>query len=335
MPSLLITRLYDLADELYRRAPWQWLEEIQLIALRHPQTGEVGYLSVMGREGSHRALAVYLGQEAIERFNRIHSDDPGTEQDAMRLILESRQLQLSFNERAILTKEDLAEIKTLGRKYRGETWPQMRSFHPGVVADRITEEEAVWLTLAVEQLFIVAPRLKSDPDQTFRQMGQEPQILCRSQSAEGVWADEWIPHHTKLHSFPQPDCDTALAARVKALPDKRKIECLFMLLPSRIGPKGGRCVYPYIILAVDADSGFILGVELTSMEKRTFEELIAEVPNTFLRLFERAGICPKKLDCASLATAHLLHQPAKQLGVKVQCYEGLPLLDEIVAKMPL
>lgn len=335
MPSPLVTRLYDLADELYRRAPWQWMEESHLIALRHPQTGEVGYLSVMGMEGSHRALAVYLGQESIERFNRIHSDDPGTEQDAMRLILESRQLQLSFNERLMLTKEDLAEIKSLGRKYRGETWPQMRSFHPGVVADRITEEEAVWLTLAVEQLFIVAPRLKSDPDQTIQLKGKQTQILCRSQSAEGVWADEWIPHHTKLHAFPQPDCDAALAAQVKALPDKRKIECLFTLLPSSIGPKGGRCVYPYLIMAVDAGSGFILGVELTSMEKRTFEELIAEVPNTFLRLFEKAGFCPKKLDCASLATAHLLHQPAKQLGVKVQCYEELPMLDEIVAHMPL
>jgi len=333
-PSPATTRLYDLADELYRLAPWDWMDETQLIALRHPQTGEIGYLSVMGIAGSHRALAVYLGQEAIERYNRVHSDDPGTQQDSIRLILESRQLQVSFNERAMLSKADLAEIKALGRKYRGECWPQMRSFHPGIEAEPINEAEALWLTLAVEQLLALAPLLRSDPDQTFRTNDLGVLILCRQQSAAGDWTDAWEPHHMANYAFPSPPCDAALAAKVKAHPRAANIECLFTLLPSPIRPKGGRGVYPYILLAVDADTHMILGFELLTVEKQTFEELIASVPNFFLSLFDKARIRPLSLDCASVATEHLLHQPALALGVKVECYEELPLLDQLIASMP-
>ena len=260
MPSPVITRLYDLADELYLRAPWQWMEETHLIALRHPQTGEVGYLSVMGQLGDHRALALYLGDDAIERFNRMNSDDPGTQQDGMRLVLESRHLQLSFNERAHLSKTDLAEIKALGRKYRGEAWPKMRSFHPGIVAERISEAEAVWLTLAVEQLFAVAPRLRSAPDQTIRTHDHGVQILSRQQTPLGEWVDVWMPHHIAEFVFPSPPCDAALAAKVKAQPKSAAILCLFTLLPNPVGKQGGRCVYPYLLLAVGADTGFIFGV---------------------------------------------------------------------------
>ncbi len=333
-PSPATARLYELAEEFCRLAAWKWMEEIHLIALRHPQTGEMGYFSVMGQEGQHRALAVYLGQEAIERYNRIHSDDPGTEQDGMRLMLESRQLQVSFNERAFLSKADLAEIKALGRKYRGETWPQMRSFHPGVVAGPVNKAESEWLTLALEQLLAVAPRLRSDPDQTFRANDLGGQILCRTQSVAGVWTDEWMPHHLKNYVFPTPPCDTALAAKVKAHPSAVDIECLFTVLPNPVGPKGGPYVYPYLMLAVAAESGFILGMELLSIEKQTFEEMIASVPDRFLRFFDKAGFRPRSLQCASVATAGLLDRPARALGVKVECYEELPMLDEIIASMP-
>jgi hypothetical protein len=336
MPDSATTRLYDLVDKLYRLAPWSWMEETNLIALRHPQTGEVAYLSVMGQLGDHRAVAVYLGQEAIERFNLMNSEDPGTQQDGIRLVLESRQLQVSFNERASLSKAALAEIKALGRKYRGEAWPQMRSYHPGIVPEPINEAETLWLTMALEQLLEVTPRLRSDPGQTLRtnDLGAL-QILSRQQTPLGEWVDVWIPHHSADFAFPSPPCDAALATKVKAHSKALNIECLFTLLPNPMGPKGGRCVYPYLMMAVGVETGFIFGVELLSVEKQTFEELIASVPDRFLRLFDKAGIRPLSLDCASVATEHLLHHAAKALGIEVECYEELPMLDKIVASMPL
>ena len=94
------TALYDLADQLYDLAPWEWMSEVQVIELRHPETGESGYISIIGGNGEHLCLALYLGEEALHRFNLMQEAEfEGIHlgrADQMALILESRQIQLSF-----------------------------------------------------------------------------------------------------------------------------------------------------------------------------------------------------------------------------------------------
>ena len=128
------TRLYDLADQLYHLAPWAWMTEDQIIGIRHPETGEFAYISIMGALGSHLCLALYLGDEALHRFNLMQREDPCDpsfpQQDSLGLVLETRQLQVAFGSRQDLGKHEIASIKSLGRKYRGENWPSMRSYFP-------------------------------------------------------------------------------------------------------------------------------------------------------------------------------------------------------------
>jgi len=131
--------LYDLADELYRLAPWQWMYEDQLIGLRHPVTGELAQISIMGISGEHLCLALYLGEEALHRFNFSHNELPEDEElpldDALMLILESRQLQVSFDGRNQLAKSDLAdEAMTLA-------WQEYLERSPGVRARIVTTED--------------------------------------------------------------------------------------------------------------------------------------------------------------------------------------------------
>lgn len=53
----MTSALYDLADRLHQLAPWDWMEEDQLIRVMHPETGESAYLSVMVAAGEHVCLA--------------------------------------------------------------------------------------------------------------------------------------------------------------------------------------------------------------------------------------------------------------------------------------
>jgi len=200
-----LTRLYGLADSYHRLAPWEWMEEIDLIAVRLPGLEEPGFVSVMGMAGNHTALASYLGLEALERFNLMHAGADLSDGDGLRLILESRQLQASFNGRADLEKSELAEIKALGRKYRGDNWPCFRSFHPGKAPGPVTVEEAEWLGLALEQATIVAPRLRSGGFRTFRIKAGPMEILSRGPAGEPpAWQDRWMPFHRKDYEFPLP-----------------------------------------------------------------------------------------------------------------------------------
>ena len=330
-----LTRLYGLADSYHRLAPWEWMEEIDLIAVRLPGLEEPGFVSVMGMAGNHTALALYLGLEALERFNLMHAGADLSDGDGLRLILESRQLQASFNGRADLEKSELAEIKALGRKYRGDNWPCFRSFHPGKAPGPVTVEEAEWLGLALEQATIVAPRLRSGGFRTFRIKAGPMEILSRGPAGEPpAWQDRWMPFHRKDYEFPRPPCNSFLAAAVAKHPRAVDLACVFLVLPNGMGPRFGERTYPYILLVVDAGSGMIVGFEMLSVEDQPFDALIASVPDLFLKLCDKAKLRPRTLACAGRSTAALLDAPARALRIEAKACHSLPALDAVMASMP-
>ncbi len=328
-------RLYALADELYRLAPWDWMEETDLVAVRLPGSGELVYVSIMGQGGEHRALSLYLGEDPLGKFNRVQLEGGCAEGDVMRLVLESRQLQLSFKERRDLEKADLAAIKALGRKYRGENWPCFQSYHPGRAAGPLSPEETAWLTVACEQLLVVAPQLEKDGEATLKNGSKGLEILCREQQADGAWKDVWLPFKIVPHVFPSPQCNEILAAKVAKYTDKARLECLFNILPNPVGPRYGERTYSYLMLVADADTGIMYGMDLLSVEGQSFDEMIASVPNRFLAIVDKAGVRPLSIDCASIATCELLHSPACALEISVECYEALPLMDSILDSIPM
>lgn len=329
------TRLYDLADDFHRLAPWAWMEETDLIAIRLPGMDELAYISIMGMAGNHTALALYIGLEALERFNLIHAGADLGDGDVLRLILESRQLQASFEGRSNLEKSELAEIKSLGRKYRGDNRPCFRSYHQGKAPGPVTAQEAEWLGLALEQVMIVAPRLRGGDFRTCRTVAGLMEILSREPAgAASGWEDRWIPFHRKDHEFSSPPCNSFLAAAVARHPLAVDLECAFLLVPNGMGPRFGERTYPYILMVADVGSGMIVGFEMLTVEDQSFEALIASVPDLFLKLCDKAKLRPRNIACAACATAALLAGPAQALQCKVKIRKSLPALDALMASMP-
>lgn len=109
-------RLYDAFAAIKELAPWEFMEEDEIFALENPENGDVGFVSVMGSLGEHFAVAVYLGVEALYRFWAMQEMGPALRPE---FLLETPQLQASFEDREELEQEDRAVIKDLGRKYRG------------------------------------------------------------------------------------------------------------------------------------------------------------------------------------------------------------------------
>lgn len=331
--------LYELADALCQLAPWEWIEETRLIGLRHPESGELAHLSIMGSEAVHRAVAVYLGRDALHRFNLIQDGDLHgislAHDDHMALILESRQLQVSFESRDMLFKEELAEIKRLGRKYRGGNWPTFRSFHPGHAPGPVTEEEVVWLTHAIEQLLVVAPVLR---DEGFRDSRTGPdghaEFLTRERF-DGEWRTSWSRVDPTLFKFPTPAPSPELVAMVAAQPHAVEIDCAFALLPTPVGPRRSQSLFPYLAFCMEPKSRMIVGFELLSVENQSHEQMVASVPDTFLRIWQRAGVRPASLRVASRVAEAALRQTAQALKVRLHHRDTLPELAALIQSMPL
>lgn len=332
--------LYDLADRLYQLAPWEAVEEDQLIRLIHPETGESGYISIMGALGTHRCLAVYLGEEALHRFNLMQEDDPDDpavpRDDSLMLMLETRQIQLSFEQRSELRKDELAEIKRLGRKYRGACWPAFRSFHPGRAPGPLGKSDAVWLSHAVTQFLAVFPALAADSCAHFRLVpgSDESDILTR-ECVAGSWRSVWTPFDGRSFEYPTPAPDPALLREITGIDRLVDVECHFTLIPNPVGPHRGDAVFPYLAITADAKSGMVLGAELLSVEKQTHARLVASVPDVFLRQWKKAGIRPASVRVATITTYSMLEIAAADLNTPMRRGDRLPVIDRLMSTMPL
>jgi len=152
--------LYESAVRVKEISPWEWMTETDVFGVRSPETGELGFVSVMGMLGEHFAVSLYLGSEGINGFLDLQEMGPFADPED---LIQIPQLQASFENREELDKRDRDVIKELGLKFRGRNaWPMFRSYHPSLFPWFLDAGEVRFLSLALEQLADVAPRFRED-----------------------------------------------------------------------------------------------------------------------------------------------------------------------------
>lgn len=323
---LMLPTAYDLADRLFQLAPWAWMEETQLIAIEEPEIGRRDHISIMGAVGTHQSLAVYLGPEGRHRFNLVQAERGFPQADILTLIIDTPQLQCSFSGRSNLYKSELVAIKQAGRKYRGENWPSFRTFRPGHCPAIASEPEIRWLCTAIEQVLEIAPTLNFGGG-TQRLRDGRAEILTR-RLLNGEWRTDWTEDDPSLFVFPQPAADDSLVEKVRIQSNTLPLEVLFQQLPNPIGKHRESSVFPYLILAVEPKSHFVLGCKLLSVENQSHEDLIASIPNEFLQICVERSIRPSAIHVASPATHALLTPTAAALGIRCELKDRLPTLND-------
>jgi hypothetical protein len=76
------------------------MEEDDIFGFQMPETGELGFVSMMGTLGEHYAVAIYQGTRGLEGFWNMHETGPDLSPE---VILQVPQLQASFEDREIIT----------------------------------------------------------------------------------------------------------------------------------------------------------------------------------------------------------------------------------------
>ena len=319
-------QLYDAAGRLKDLAPWDWMTETEVFGVQHPETGELGFVSVMGMLGEHHAVTIYLGPEAIHQFWALQQ--AGSSVDPER-VLEIPQLQASFENRDMLQKQDHALIKQLGLKFRGrQAWPLFRSFRPGFVPWFLESSEVQSLALILDQVSEVAVRLQDKA--TLLPAPDERDYLIRVPQQAGrrlVWED-----HIQRILAPEPkpipiSVDVEMLSALKRLSHQRRpLEVDLFMAPSGIQEQDARPFYPYILLLVEARSGYVLATDMLSPEP-SLETMWSEVPQQVLSHLARAEWVPTTLQVRSPLLLGLLGPIAEELDIELQPSRTLPSLD--------
>lgn len=320
--------LYAVTDRIKEAAPWEGLDETDLFAVENPETGEVGFVSVMGTLGEHYAVAVYLGVEGLYGFWDMQDAGPYLTPE---MVLGTPQLQASFEDRNTLHQKDRDVIKKLGLKYRGRNaWPQFQSFGPGLVPWYLTGAEARFLTHALEQTLVVVARLDDEP--ALLDTDDDESYLFRvptSEDGKWVWHDEIRPAPPPgSREVPLYMDRQALEFLEKLPPTKGTLDLDFFWAPTPVLDEGERPYYPYMLLIIDPDSGMILGNE-TMIAVPSFEEMWGRMPMKVAQTLARLQLRPGTIRTPSESVEQFLGPLADYLNIKLQVEDDLSELESV------
>jgi hypothetical protein len=321
-------RLYRAAAAVKELAPWGWMDEAEVFGAQDPETGALGFVSVMGMGGEHFAVAVYLGARALHDFWEM--EDGGALSSPLQL-LDIPQLQASFEDRDQLDKQDRDLIKEVGLKFRGrKAWPLFRSYRPGFMPWFVTTEEARLLTHALEQTLEVAPRVRDNPDML--QPGGDRTYLVRVPHPQGdavAWEDQAASVHAPESEPVRLELDAELLPQLGQLPRRQfALEVDLLSLPTGIGGRGERPARPYVLALADARSGMILSFEMLQVEI-TLAALHAQAPANLAAWLAQAGALPAEIRTRPGPVADRLRPLAQALNVGLSLSDELPAVEGI------
>jgi hypothetical protein len=323
--------LYDLAAQIKELAPWEWMEEVDIFGVQHPQTQEIGYLSVMGQLGEHVAVAVYRGSRGIDGFFKMQDAADEGAMPNPEMVLETPQLQLSFEDREMIEKEDREIYKQLGLKFRGpQSWPCFRTYRPGMVPWMINAEEADLLTVALQQLFEVAPRYRDDEALLYPE-DEDLYLIRKAVNENGVLI--WKDHYENIPMPPPYETHFSVpGAVVHALEKARRvsnvIEVDFFLMPSQIRERGKRPFFPYNMLMVESQSGMILATEMFD-PTAGLEAMWNELGVKFLEVLAHQGVCPKTIHVQSELLTWVLSPLCEKFDIQIKRVKSLKAMKQV------
>lgn len=323
-------RLYELAEKLKAVEPWDWMDEQDIFGVQNPETGETGFVSIMGSLYEHLAMGVYLGAEGLFGYWDISDRINDIENDPFAMF-EIPQLQASFEDREMLEKQDRDIIKKLGLKFRGsQNYPLFRCIRPGFLPYFVECDEARFLIYAMEQTIAMLPRFYDEeyllPDPC------EDLILVRVPEQENgkvVWHDE-------IRQIPRPETPEIdfelpedMIDVLKKAPQNKGlvVEVDLFYAPTPIGEKGKRPFIPKMLLITDSKRGLILDCELIKPEA-TVAESVAKVPHHLIESLLKLADRPGEINVNNGVLFEAFKTFTQQINVKLRQTDSLPTMEE-------
>ncbi|MCL6596559.1 MAG: hypothetical protein K6V73_10175 [Firmicutes bacterium] len=331
--------LYDAMAKLYTLAPWQWMSDTDLFAVRRPEDATIGYVSVFGAAGESFGVFVFLGAYGLWTYER--QAEIGARRDLEQLeqidsaeLLERFPYGLSalFEDRTRLSERERTRLRALGLAYRGRNaWPQARFHEPGYLpTPDLTPAQLELLATAVEQTVEVASRVLDDPDYLVPPETRVGWLRLRTLSAStGRWVDGWHrPRAARREPTVRLDLEALLREVGPLRPPQGAWEVDFAYLPGAVSDgRDGRPYFPRLILVVDAATGLVLGHDVGAPE-RAAEALQL----TATRAAVEHGP-PEHLKVSHPDAARLLAPLARAVGARMTLVKRLPRAQRLRQSM--
>jgi hypothetical protein len=190
--------------------------------------------------------------------------------------------------------------------------------------------EVQFLSLILNQVSEVAVRIQ-DHTAVLPPPDEGHYLIRVPQQAGGrpVWEDS-----IQQIAAPEPkpiaiSVDVEMLSALKRLPPQRRtLEVDLFMAPSGVQEKGARPFYPYILLIVEARSGYILATDMLSPEP-SLETMWGEVPHRVLSHLAQAEWGPQTIQVRSPLLVGRRGPLAEELDIQLKPSRTLPGLDSV------
>ena len=197
-----LRELHDAFGSYCDANPWGVLDDIDLVAVRHPSGRYTGYCSVLGSAYGEYGLAVFIGDDGLDGY--MEMVDEGLEAESPESLDRLNALLAVRGDRESLSESERAAMRRAGLRYRGRSaWPIFRSLKPGYVPWQLDEDEAVFLAAALGNMTDVASRVASG---NLALPGTEDSdVMLTRVLRDEAWIDLWEKYPEPAVSAPAPD----------------------------------------------------------------------------------------------------------------------------------
>ena len=317
-------RLYALADRLDRLDPWHWMSAADCFGIEVPGWEEPCFVVLGGRSKDFRNVRLVLGWKAFyDLVTRIA--DPAKQ--VATWLLEIRMIELLYVRDTLLFEHEQAFLAALKRKATDAyATPVFRSVIPGYHPWLPDGSERELIETVLYQAYGMAMRVEEDNALLRARFPRE--ILMRKLDRQKVWQDQWVPVQEVRDEEVEVRIESKRLRKIKARPvQKITVQLDLIFTPLKIRPDGQRPQTAYVLLAVDAQSGFIIAGELLQATAG-IAQMWAEIPERLLEIFDQIGGSPETIEICSDRMANLLRPLSEILPFKMVRRERLLMLED-------
>lgn len=357
-------RLIDLGFMFKQSQIWKTVFEEELFAIRLPEDltladgSEYVYCCIMGRNGEHRALSVYMGERGFASLRKINQI---TDENNLENLLSQDCIQCSIETEEQFLPDELSKIKAEAKKRKSRSpYPHFSRYKPNCIPWRITDpkDERV-LILALEMTMALTDYLRDHPkdgtdlkrihlqstrDLLGDQQMMEP-LLDEIDRAEqnqripvltirngGLKTAEMIP----LPGLYKPEypCATVIdelkLKKLKKINKQGVLECQVARIPepTKEESEEGAPYLPAILLSVDEDGMVRLPVMMRHAEYDP-NEAIGDLMKGMIAEKYR----PAEIHVRTEETRALLEAFCRKAEIRLEEHDDLEKLDEGLEEM--
>ena len=331
-------KLYEAAFRYKKAKIWKKMWDSDVFAVKL-SSGEIGYVSIMGRNGEYNALGLYIGKEGFESYRLMANINrySGSEFRDRELLLQQKCLQAALENKEDLLPEEVEETRAYAKKngirLSGKNaFPQFIKYEPGCHPWKVkTQEDMNALYEAMEAALLLADELESA---RLEELGIMPidfytddvPLFSVKQGKLVRAGDAPLPAYPEeKYEYVKAENQIALAA-VKKLPKKGIWESEWIRFPEPVQDNPEETpYYPLFLLTVESKGNFLLPMSYMARDETT----PGEVLQAFADALKTHKVHPKEIRCRDERTYALLKDFCEKADIKIGIHDGeMPALDD-------